>query len=208
MILSRFQTLGGYRLFRGQDRTSKAITTQSTRALAIPTPMTQPRVADSGKGDIPASGSGLPSHHSPYGQARAGWGNARHSWPGHQGLIQRQKPSRSSAARTMGLTRRIWAKLAWIKRCPASRRAYRSATWLWRGFRLFLSWRYVRQKSSRRAMALRISGSSGGSLVGPEGALSSFITEPCPNLAKARPLCRPASRQPFSSGPRRLRVWG
>ena len=60
MILSRLQTLGGFRLFRGQDRTSQAITTQSTRALAIPTPMAQSRVADSGKGDIAASGSVLP----------------------------------------------------------------------------------------------------------------------------------------------------
>jgi hypothetical protein len=32
-----------------------AITTQPTRAAEIPTPMTQPRVADSGKGDIAAS---------------------------------------------------------------------------------------------------------------------------------------------------------
>ncbi len=165
MILSRLQTPGGYRPFRGQDRTSKAITMQATRAAAIPTPRTQPRVADSGKGDIAASGGGLPSHHSLYRQAHAGRVNAPHPWLGHQGLAQRQKPSRSSAARTMGLTRRIRAKLAWIRRCPASRRAYRSATWLWRDFRLFLSWRYVRQKSSRRAMALRISGSSGGSPV-------------------------------------------
>src|SRR5215212_7971472 len=48
------------------------------------------------------------------------------------------------------------------------------------GLRLFLSWRYARQKSSRRAMALRISGSSGGSLVGPEGVGVSSMARPFP----------------------------
>ncbi len=59
MILSWLQTPGRYHPFRGQDRTSKAITTQSTRALAIPRPMIQPQVADSGNSDIAASGSVL-----------------------------------------------------------------------------------------------------------------------------------------------------
>jgi hypothetical protein len=47
-----------YRSFLGQERTIRAITTQPTRAAAIPTPITQPRVADSGKGDIAASNDG------------------------------------------------------------------------------------------------------------------------------------------------------
>ena len=33
----------------------RATTTQTARAAAIPTPITQPRVADSGNGDIAAS---------------------------------------------------------------------------------------------------------------------------------------------------------
>jgi hypothetical protein len=44
-----------YRSFRGQDRTIRAITTQIPRAAAIPIPMTQPKVADSGKGDTAVS---------------------------------------------------------------------------------------------------------------------------------------------------------
>src|SRR5215212_849236 len=44
-----------YRFFQGQDRTIRRTTTQTPRAAAIPTPITQPRVADSGKADISAS---------------------------------------------------------------------------------------------------------------------------------------------------------
>src|SRR3954464_10817342 len=40
---------------RGQDRTIRAITTQPTKTAVIPMPMTQPKVVDSGKGDIAAS---------------------------------------------------------------------------------------------------------------------------------------------------------
>ena len=45
----------GYRSFRGQARTIRATATHPARAAAIPTPMIQPRVADSGKGDVAAS---------------------------------------------------------------------------------------------------------------------------------------------------------
>jgi hypothetical protein len=44
-----------YRSFQGRDRRISAMITQPTRAAAIPTPITQPKVADSGKSDIAAS---------------------------------------------------------------------------------------------------------------------------------------------------------
>jgi len=61
-----------YRSFLGQERTIRAITTQPTRAAAIPTPITQPRVADSGKGDIAASNDCPPQHRlEQFGVARS-----------------------------------------------------------------------------------------------------------------------------------------
>ena len=49
-----------YRPLQGQDRTIKATTTKPARAAAMPTPITQPRVANSGKGDMAVFNASLP----------------------------------------------------------------------------------------------------------------------------------------------------